>query len=426
MSNSWLNTSIDEVANLRHGYQFRDTDFVEEGIEIVKIGQIGRKGLVDLSNTSKISLKRLKEFQYIRLFNGDVLMALTGATLGKTAIVKNISKPLLQNYRVGHFEPKNVNQLNKTFLYYLLVGFEVQNEILGFINAGAQGNIGKADFERIRVNFPPLPQQQKISKILSTVDNVIEKTESAIAKYQAIKQGLMHDLFTRGIDVNTGLLRPTPQEAPELYKESALGLIPVEWVVEELIDLCSEKPKYGINAAAVEYNNNLPTYFRITDIDKNGNFSKTGRKSVDNQYSNQYYLKKGDVVFARTGATVGKTYLYNEDDGELVYAGFLIKVSSNNNVLNSNFLKFYTETNYYLNWVIVMSQRSGQPGINGAEYGSLKIPTPKILEQEIISERLLVALNKIQTEQKALAKYQQVKAGLLQDLLTGKVEVSVE
>ena len=277
----------------------------------------------------------------------------------------------------------------------------------------------------LEIPIPPLPQQHKIAQILTTCDAVIEKTEAAIAKYQAMKQGLIHDLFTRGIDVKTGKLRPKQQDAPELYKESALGWIPKEWEVKRLEDLCSEKPKYGINAAAVKFNSNLPTYLRITDIDENGNFSKTGRKSVDNPFSDLYYLKKGDVVFARTGATVGKTYLYNENDGALVYAGFLIKASPNKNILDANFLKFLTETSYYLNWVTLMSQRSGQPGINGAEYGSLKVATPDIKEQKIISDRLLMALKKIQTEQSALSKYQQLKTGLMQDLLSGKVEVKV-
>jgi type I restriction enzyme S subunit len=128
---------------------------------------------------------------------------------------------------------------------------------------------------------------------------------------------------------------------------------------------------------------------RITDIDEDGNFSKTGRKCVDNPFANNYLLEKGDLVFARTGATVGKTYLYKEEDGILVFAGFLIKVSPNEKLLDYNFLKFLTETSYYLNWVVLMSQRSGQPGINGTEYGSLNIATPILSEQKIISERLL-------------------------------------
>jgi type I restriction enzyme S subunit len=201
--------------------------------------------------------------------------------------------------------------------------------------------------------------------------------------------------------------------------------VPREWEVDRLEALCSEKPTYGINAKAVDFTYQLPTYIRITDIDEEGNFSKTGRKCVDSSFSHQYILKKGDLVFARTGATVGKTYLYNEHDGILVYAGFLIKVSTNEKLLDSSFLKYLTETPYYLNWVGLMSQRSGQPGINGNEYASFLVPKPNFLEQKTIAERLNSLNQKLQTEQAFLHKQQQIKAGLMNDLLSGQKKVIV-
>lgn len=361
----------------------------------------------------------------------------TGGLMGYTSLKLNsgpavltgrkgsINKPFYLEGNFWHVDTifciKAKQEVNTKWLFYNLKNTDLNklNEATGVPSVNTQ-SLYKLMFKY----FNP-SKQRKIAQILTTCDTVIEKTEASIAKYQAIKQGLLHDLFTRGINIETGKLRPKYEDAPDLYEESKLGWIPKEWDVNRLEELCSEKPKYGINAAAVEFNNNLPLYLRITDIDENGNFSKIGRKSVDNPFSDQYYLKKGDIVFARTGATVGKTYLYKENDGALIYAGFLIKVSPNNNILNSNFLKFLTETDYYLNWVVLMSQRSGQPGINGAEYGSLMVPTPSIKEQEIISQRLLVSLNKIQTEQSALSKYQLLKTGLMQDLLSGKVEVKI-
>ncbi|PQB07555.1 hypothetical protein BST83_10585 [Polaribacter filamentus] len=423
MKDNWTREPLGNSVKLQGGYAFSSNLFQESGIPLIRISNISNNGIYkEFAYLPEEKAKFNKEFL---LNENDILIAMSGATTGKNCQISKDFLPALLNQRTGRFQVIDNEKIENSYLAFIINSPEFQKLLLVDAIGGAQPNISSRQIESIEVELPPLPQQQKIAKILSTVDEVIEQTESAIAKYQAIKRGLIHDLFTRGIDVNTGKLRPTPQEAPELYKESVLGLIPKEWEVEELEVLCSEKPKYGINAAAVDYNNNLPTYFRITDIDVNGDYSKTGRKSVDNPFSSQYYLKRGDIVFARTGATVGKTYLYNENDGPLVYAGFLIKVSPNINVLDSDFLKFLTETNYYLNWVVVMSQRSGQPGINGAEFGSLKIPTPDIIEQEIISERLLIALKKIQTEQQALAKYQQLKAGLLQDLLTGKVEVLV-
>lgn len=199
----WELNTVDEVAFLRHGYQFRDYDFTDEGIDVVKIGQVGRDGNIDLKKASKIAFSRLEEFKSIQLFEGDVLMALTGATLGKTAIIQGIDKPMVQNYRVGYFEPKNINVLNKLFLYYLLIGENIQNEILGFVNTGAQGNIGKADFEKISIVVPNTVDEQKlISNKLSALDTKIQTEQQALAKYQQLKAGLMQDLLTGRVEVN--------------------------------------------------------------------------------------------------------------------------------------------------------------------------------------------------------------------------------
>lgn len=276
----------------------------------------------------------------------------------------------------------------------------------------------------LEIKFPPLPQQRKIANILSTVDAVIVKTEAAIAKYQQLKQGLMHDLFTRGIDAHTGQLRPKQEEAPELYKMSALGWIPKEWEVEELGNLIIGKGDYGINAPAVNFDPKYYTYLRITDISEDGYFIEKGKKSVNHIEARNFILEDGDIVFARTGNSTGKTYLYRRSDGILVFAGFLIRFRPDSTKLNSTFLKFITETPYYKNWVSVYSARTGQPGINGYEYSKLTFVLPSVEEQHHIAKKLNALNEKIQTEQQALAKYQQLKAGLMQDLLTGRVEVS--
>jgi type I restriction enzyme S subunit len=413
MRDNWNELIIGDEISILNGFPFNSTFFNDEkvGLPLIRIR--------DLLNSSQETYYSGKYSNAFIIYDGDILVGMDG----DFHIVKWKNSASLLNQRILKIEKKKNSQIDIDYLFYYLQPFLLH--IHNITAATTVKHLSSYDIINARKKFPPLPQQQKISKILSTCDEVIEKTEAAIAKYQAIKQGMMHDLFTRGIDVTTGKLRPKQEEAPHLYKESELGWIPKEWEVKKLEDLCNEKPKYGINAAAVEFNPKLPTYLRITDINEDGEFSKIGRKCVDNQYSNQYILQKGDLVFARTGATVGKTYLYKEEDGLLVYAGFLIKVTPNSKVLNSNFLKFLTETGYYNNWVLLMSQRSGQPGINGAEFGVLKIPTPNIDEQNLISSKILGCQIKIQTEQSALLKYQQIKAGLMQDLLSGTVEVEV-
>jgi len=90
------------------------------------------------------------------------------------------------------------------------------------------------------IKYPQsITEQRKIAKILTTVDNLIEKTETLIAKYQSIKQGMMHELFTRGVDAN-GQLRPPVDESPELYKESELGWIPKGWEIVSIEDVATQ------------------------------------------------------------------------------------------------------------------------------------------------------------------------------------------
>jgi len=176
---------------------------------------------------------------------------------------------------------------------------------------------------------------------------------------------------------NNGKLTMDNYQLKKGYKNTEIGVTPEDWKVVKLKTCLLENPKYGIGAAAIDYDTNFPTYLRITDIEDDGTLRKDDFKSVNHPEADNYYLKDGDIVFARTGASVGKTYLHKLKNGNLVYAGFLIKVSPNKNILKSDFLKSFTETKVYWNWVKVNSMRSGQPGINGNEYGNLQIPLPR-------------------------------------------------
>ena len=196
--------------------------------------------------------------------------------------------------------------------------------------------------------------------------------------------------------------------------------IPEDWEVRKLSDCCDIKGEYGINAAAVKYSDKLPTYLRITDIDDDGNYSATKKVSVKGENSEKFILNPGDIVFARTGATVGKSYLYKEDDGKLVFAGFLIRFRPNNDLLDVQHLKYFTDTNFYWNWVKTISMRSGQPGINAAEYGSLKIPLPPLPEQRAIAKVLRLMDKAINKNNQLIAQKELQKKWLMQNLLTGK------
>ena len=210
---------------------------------------------------------------------------------------------------------------------------------------------------------------------------------------------------------------------PVGYKKTEIGFIPNDWNVAPLKSLLKEPPKYGINAPAVPLVGKLPVYIRITDITEDGYYSPEKQAGVNSQFSDSYILNDGDIVLARTGASVGKSYLYRKEDGVLVYAGFLIKVSPDDKALNPSFLFQYLKTEQYWAWVIVNSMRSGQPGVNGNEYGNLPIPVPNVKEQTAIATALSDVDNLIQSLERLVSKKEAIKTASMQQLLTGKTRL---
>lgn len=284
--------------------------------------------------------------------------------------------------------------------------------------------ISKSDLSRISVVYPKdQGDQRHIAEVLATCDEVIEQSERAAEKYRQIKAGMLKDLLTRGIN-NRGKLRPPPSVAPELYKDSELGPIPKEWEVKRLGDVC-QAPQYGLNVAATEYDG-IHGYIRITDIDDNSHrFNHGGITSPEN-YSDFYKLEEGDMVISRTGASVGKAYVYDRRDGQLYFAGFLIRFRCNRDV-DSRFVFSQLLTGRYWNWVAAMSVRTGQPGINSQEYAKYRFAMPmEALEQRAIAERLAAVDERIAAEVKTAEKYRKVKAGLMEKLLTPPVDAEIE
>ena len=183
--------------------------------------------------------------------------------------------------------------------------------------------------------------------------------------------------------------------------------------------LLHRAPRYGINAAAVLLKPNVPTYIRITDIDDHGRFAPNPKVGVAHPASGNYILGSGELVFARTGASVGKSYLYNPDDGQLVYAGFLINIAPNPKLLNPKYLSLYVQTKEYWDWIARTSVRSGQPGVNGREFATLLVPLPDITAQDAIAESVADVDQLIRALERLISKKKAIKLGMMQQLLTG-------
>lgn len=189
-----------------------------------------------------------------------------------------------------------------------------------------------------------------------------------------------------------------------------------KWEKKRLGNLSSQS-MYGIGASAVEFDKKN-VYVRITDIDEDTRRIIGDYTSPDN-IDEKYLLEKNDILFARTGASTGKTYIHSKFDETLKYyfAGFLIKFKIKDNY-SSKFIYQYTFTEMYKNWVKVMSVRSGQPGINSEEYSKLSLYIPKKEEQEKIGRFFSKIDQQIELEEKKLELLDQQKRGYMQKLFS--------
>jgi len=285
-----------------------------------------------------------------------------------------------------------------------------------FITSGARSdgllNISPDDFFSITLPSPEESEQQKIADCLSSLDELITAHNQKLENLKTYKKGLMQQLFPR--DGET-----VPKLRFSEFKNAG------EWGVKKLGEILSKHPDYGVNAPAVPYSEKLPTYLRITDISEDGCFISKQKVSVDINATSENYLHEGDIVLARTGASVGKSYKYKKEDGALVFAGFLIRIKPNNKKLSSDFLYNFLSTEQYWKWVNITSARSGQPGINGTEYSVLPIPIPPSLhEQQKIADCLSSLDELITAHNQKLDNLKIYKKGLMQQLFPAADEVN--
>lgn len=277
------------------------------------------------------------------------------------------------------------------------------------------------DFSRALVRLIPVAEQTKIAQILDTLDTQIRQTEALIAKLETVKQGLLTDLLTRGIDKN-GQLLPPPEEAPELYKESQLGAIPKRWEVVELGEVCANivdcphsTPEYlsrGVLVARTMHIKNAE--FLVSDA------SRVSEASYRERIA-RLEPQEGDVVFTRE-APVGEAFVIPE--GMRICLGqrvMLLRPKSG--MLMGGYLVSQVYMGAIASRIQALTSGTTNPHLNVAEVKKFLIPVPPFEEQEAIEAQVSAVTEKLRTENESLQKLASEKNGLMEDLLTGGVRV---
>jgi type I restriction enzyme S subunit len=391
---NWQIKKFGEVGETIIGLTYSPKDVAEEGLLVLRSSNVRSNSL---KYTDNVFVSKKVNDRIITRENDILICVRNGSRnlIGKCALIKGRA--------VGETFGAFMSIFRSDFNWYIFhvmqsdfIKKQIEQHIGATINQITNNNLNNFIFPE-----PPLPQQRKIAKILTTCDAVIEKTEAAIAKYQAIKQGMMHDLFTRGIDLSTGQLRPKYEDAPELYKESELGWIPKEWDVKRLEQFVQLKSGDGITSKNISESGDYPVY------GGNGLRGYTDKYTHDGTY----------VLIGRQGALCGNiTFTY----GKFFASEHAVVVT----ILNDSHVKWIEHKLYSMN-LNQYSEASAQPGLSVNKIVKLRVVIPHGTEQTEIANRLSSLESKIKSEQSTLSKYRQIKAGLMQDLLSGKVEVRV-
>jgi type I restriction enzyme S subunit len=293
----------------------------------------------------------------------------------------------------------------------------------------AINNLRNSDLHAFQVPIPPPGEQTQIADVLDTLDTTIRQTEAIIAKLKQVKQGLLHDLLTRGID-GSGELRPPQSEAPHLYKASPLGWIPVAWSVVETAHRCSLITKGTTPASNQMWQGEEGVRFlRVDNLSFDGqlNFNASNFRISTVTHESELMRSQclpGDVLTNIVGPPLGKLGLITEESGPININQAIALFRPTSDLL-SNFLLTWLGSTLSQVWLRQRAkQTSGQVNLTLALCQELPIPDMTLIEQRAIVERVASSQARIDVEASTLHKLEQLKSGLMDDLLTGRVRVT--
>lgn len=301
----------------------------------------------------------------------------------------------------GFFLLRMKNGCN-AFLYQLLFTKAFNQEVHKYSAGSIYPAVNITEFKKIKVRIPKsIEEQRKIAAALSAYDEMIAVKTAKLETWQECKKRMVKEIFgrTKRFKDDNG------REFPE-WEEKTLGEI-------------SESLKYGMSAAAVKYDGENK-YLRITDIDE------ASRKYVSDKIASpeaskiaeKFLVQQNDLLFARTGASVGKTYLYDETDGKMYYAGYLIKAHIKPEY-DSQFIFQLTLTNEFKKWIKKESMRTAQPGINAECLAKYKMMIPCMEEQQKIGSFLAEIDKEIQIQKEFIKTYAEGKRRIMRELMEG-------
>ena len=366
------------------GAPLSKADISDEGNPFILYGELYTTYSEVTHSVKRKTDKTVEQQFYSKI--GDVIMPTSGETPEDIATASCIMLPDV--ILAGDLLIYRTEQIDGRF-----VSYAIKNKVNKQISSVAQGksvvHVRADELAKICITFPALDEQKKILNLLELLDTRIATQQSLIETLKKYKRGLLDKLLEdNSTDAN--------------------------WHIVRLQDVANGFD-YGMNSAATTFDG-VHKYIRITDIDDDSRqYLSDDIVSPSDTPEEKYRVCDNDILFARTGASVGKSYLYTLDDGELYFAGFLIRISVKKEY-DSYFVYLNTLTSKYGKWLRLESMRSGQPGVNAEQYRNYAFRCPNYQTQVKIANIIKGIDSKILKERMSLSKLNSLKNGLLQQL----------
>lgn len=374
---------------------------------------------VDLSVEKKMWFSA-KDKESYRLAAGDLLVTEGGDVAVSCIWNDELPECYIQN-AVHRVRPKS--DARNRYLYYWLSTLKATGYIDLVCNKATLAHFTKDKFDSCVIPVVSADEQHTIANYLDAkcaeIDALIAAKEKTNALLKERRQSIIYEAVTKGLN----------PDAP--MKDSGIewiGQIPGNWTTWRMKHLASEPLQYGANATGVEFREDIPRYVRITDITADRKLSNDGKQSLENDIAQDYMLEDGDILFARSGATSGKSFYYEDKYGPCCFAGYLINLRTDNRKALSKFLYYYTLTQAYENWTQQIFIQATIQNISADKYNNLWFAIPGSLEEQAdivayLDQRCSEMDELISANEATIQKLKEYRQSIIYEAVTGKIEI---
>lgn len=413
------------------GLTITKENLVDDGIPCVSYGEIHSKYGFEV-NPEQHLLKCVSE-EYLEnndnayLKNGDFVFADTSEDVkgsgNFTYLNSNLS--VFAGYHTIVARP-DLRKVLPRYLAYVFDSDAHRNQIRAMVKGVKVFSITQAFLKNTFVWLPSLEEQTAIAHYLDTklgeIDALIDKQQTLLEKLAEQRTAVITHAVTKGLN---------PAAPMKKSGVEWLGDVPAHWDVKRLKFMLSEKLKYGANESAESDDPEQPRYIRITDIDEQGNLKDDTFKSLEFEKAKDYLLNVNDILLARSGATVGKSYLYKENLKNFAcYAGYLIRARLEQKKFNANFVNYYFQSTSYWDWIKSVNIQATIQNVSAEKYNDFLLSIPDLQEQNSITDYLDQETAKIdrlcETVNQTIGRLKEYRTVLITQAVTGKIKVTDE